>query len=97
MQAVNVIAVNVIAAYIYTHEMRGVGICVLQLTNIVAKMAWLTKNVYRYIVAPPYHLFLNFASHVTQSGSDPDNFKAGLTRMSQAKHDLNDPGGPTQF
>ena len=50
---------------------------------------WLTKaNVTEAsVVAPPYRVFLNFASHVIQSRSDPDNFKAGLTRMTQTKCD----------
>ena len=51
----------------------------------VAPMYWQTpkydyrsgqgsRRTFISIVAPPYHLTLNFAWHMIRSGSDPDNF-----------------------
>ena len=69
---------------IHTHTKQGCGFYALADSKVQFKnWVWLMKT-YVGIVARPYRIFLNFASHVIQSGSDPDNF---LTRMTGTKHD----------
>jgi len=57
--------------------------CLQTMKNEYNRWVWLTKSQYCVV--------LNYAPHIIQSGSDPDNFKVGLT---QTKHDLDN---PTQF
>ena len=70
---------------IYAHEIRGVDLCALATNNkyCCKSWAWLMIVVVELVVALSYPSFLNFTSYVIQSGSDPDDFKASLTRVTQ--------------
>jgi len=65
-----------IVPYICTHEIRGVALHALAAKNIFAKVgvAHKTNISVASVIALPYRVCLNFASHMIQSGSDPDNF-----------------------
>ena len=70
---------------IHTHTKRGCGFHNLTDTKLRLKSRCGSRRTYVGIAAPPCREFLNFASHVIQSRSDPDNFKLGLTWMTQKK------------
>ena len=73
-------------AFIVTYTYKtGVWLpCTTRLQGTITKHGHGSKRTYVGIVAPPYHVFLNFALHVIQ---DPD----------KSRSDPDDPRDPTRF
>ena len=85
--------------YMHTRN-KGCGstyTCSQQILLIKVGMADEKQTLQWYSLLHPYRVYINFASYMIQFGSEPDNFKAGLTRMARTKCGLVDPGDPTQY
>ena len=62
----------------HTHTKQGCAFhAVADTKSRVTKSRHGSRRTYISNVATLYHVFLNFASHMIQSGSDPDNFQIG--------------------